>query len=74
MSNPVAGCSNSSEKCAVDLRFFSSEKLVMELPVQSNETLWNEEYVVISECEPRTAIYVVCVIAVPVFVVLFAFS
>lgn len=45
----------------------------MELPVQGNDSLWNEEYVVISECEPRTAIYVFCVIAVPIFVVLFGF-
>lgn len=74
VSEPVAACSNSSEKCAVPLRFFSSEKLVMELPVQNNDTLWNEEYVVVSECEPRTALYVICVIAVPVLVILFAFT
>lgn len=58
----------------MDLKFFSSEKLVMELPVKENSNLWNEEFVVISECEPRTAIYAVCVIAVPVLVILFAFS
>lgn len=74
VSNPVAACSNSTQTCAVDLKFFSSEKLVMELPAQGNDSLWNEEFVVVSECEPRTAIYVVCVIAVPVFVILFAFS
>lgn len=73
LTDPVEVCSNSSDTCAMNLKFFSSEKLVMELPVQGNDSMWNEEYVVISECEPRTAIYVFCVIAVPIFVVLFGF-
>ncbi|XP_019866768.2 uncharacterized protein LOC109595790 isoform X2 [Aethina tumida] len=74
VSNPVEVCKNTSETCAVNLKFFSSEKLVMELPVKDNETLWNEEFVVVSECEPRTAIYIVSVLTVPVLVLLFAFS
>ncbi|CAH0550079.1 unnamed protein product [Brassicogethes aeneus] len=74
VSNPVESCKNSSQTCALNLKFFSSEKLVMELPVKDNDTLWNEEFVVISECEPRTAIYVVSVLTVPVLVLLFAFS
>ncbi|XP_044263586.1 uncharacterized protein LOC123010618 isoform X2 [Tribolium madens] len=74
VSNAVSTCLNSSAACAMDLKFFSSEKLVMELPVKENGNLWNEEFVVISECEPRTAIYAICVIAVPVLVILFAFS
>ncbi|RZC41103.1 uncharacterized protein BDFB_009939, partial [Asbolus verrucosus] len=74
VSNAVSSCMNSSDACAMDLKFFSSEKVVMELPVRENSTLWNEEFVVVSECEPRTAIYAFCVIAVPVLVILFAFS
>lgn len=74
VSNPVELCTNNTETCAVNLSFFSSEKLVMELPVKENDTLWNEEFIVESECEPRTAIYAVCVIIVPVIVILFAFS
>ncbi|XP_060525769.1 uncharacterized protein LOC132701659 isoform X2 [Cylas formicarius] len=74
VSNPIASCRNSSDVCEVDLNFFSSEKLVLELPVKENETLWNEEYIVESECEPRTALYAICVVTVPVLVVLFAFS
>lgn len=70
----MAVCVNSSETCEVDLTFFSSEKLVLELPVRGNDTLWNEEFIVESECEPRTALYAVCVIAVPVIIILFAFS
>ncbi|KAJ3665389.1 hypothetical protein Zmor_000886 [Zophobas morio] len=74
VTNAVSTCLNSSEECTMDLKFFSSEKLVMELPLRENSTLWNEEFVVVSECEPRTMIYAICVIAVPVLVILFAFS
>ncbi|XP_050316122.1 uncharacterized protein LOC126750524 [Anthonomus grandis grandis] len=74
LSDPVAVCVNSSGTCEVDLNFFSSEKLVLELPVRGNDTLWNEEFIVESECEPRTALYAVCVISVPVIIILFAFS
>lgn len=56
------------------LKFFSNEKVVFELPVSNNDSSWNEEYVVISECEPRTAVYLVCVLAVPLMVLLFAFQ
>lgn len=74
VSNPVAECVNTSDSCVIDLDFFSSEKLVLELPVVQNESLWNEEYVVVSECEPRTAVYAVFVVLVPVLVVFFAFA
>lgn len=74
VSNPVSKCSNTSGDCALDLGFFSNEKLVLELPVKDNDTLWNQEYVVLSECEPRTTLYVICVISVPLAIVLFAFQ
>lgn len=74
VTEAVASCVNTTEACAVNLKFFSSEKLVLELPVTENDAFWNEEFVVVSECEPRTAIYMICVIAVPVLVILFAFS
>nr|XP_023014593.1 uncharacterized protein LOC111504309 [Leptinotarsa decemlineata] len=74
VSNPVAYCVNKSTSCSIDLDFFSSEKLVMELPVNGNESLWNEEYIVVSECEPRTAVYAVFILLVPIMVGLFAFS
>ncbi|KAG5872196.1 Protein of unknown function DUF4793, partial [Gonioctena quinquepunctata] len=74
VSNPIAYCINKSESCSMDLDFFSSQKLVMELPVNENETLWNEEFIVVSECEPRTAVYAAFVLLVPILVGLFAFS
>ncbi|GLV40395.1 uncharacterized protein CBL_04195 [Carabus blaptoides fortunei] len=49
VSNPVAKCSNSQGNCSMDLGFFTNEKLVLELPVQDNDTLINQEFVVLSE-------------------------
>lgn len=65
---------NNNATCSMDLKFFSNQKLIMELPVKVNEDLWNEEYVVISDCEPRTALYIAFVITIPVMVILFAFQ
>ncbi|KAJ9583465.1 hypothetical protein L9F63_022190 [Diploptera punctata] len=74
ISNSVAACKNSTQQCSLPLDFFSSEKVVLELPVRSNESLWNEEYIAVSTCEPRTALYLGCVIAVPLFILFFAFQ
>lgn len=74
VSNSIQSCNNATNECRLPLNFFSSQKVVFELPLNSNETLWNEEYVVISECEPRTAIYLVCVVSVPLMILLFAFQ
>lgn len=74
VSNPVSTCLNANETCSMDLNFFSNEKLIMELPINKDEDLWNEEHVVISDCEPRTALYIAFVITIPVMVIVFAFQ
>ncbi|XP_044738116.1 uncharacterized protein LOC123299812 isoform X2 [Chrysoperla carnea] len=75
VNNSVARCLNSTGDCSLNLQFFSNEKLVLELPIIGlNDSQVSEEYVVISECEPRTSIYVVCVLAVPLVILLFAFQ
>lgn len=74
VSNSMAACRNSTELCSLPLDFFSREKVVLELPVRPNESLWNEEFIVVSTCEPRTALYLSCVLAVPVFILFFAFQ
>lgn len=74
VTNPIYSCNNITNECKLPLHFFSNEKVVFELPVNNNETLWNEEFIVVSECEPRTAIYLICVISVPLMVLLFAFQ
>lgn len=67
-------CKNSTEKCKLSLDLFSSQKVVLELPLRDNASLWNEQFVVISECEPRTSVYVICVVAVPLLIMMFAFQ
>jgi peptidyl-prolyl cis-trans isomerase SDCCAG10 len=84
VSQRVAECDNTTS-CSFSLDFFSNEKVVLEVPVapgkegpspgDSADTLskhWNEEYLIVSTCEPRTSIYLVCVILVPVFILMFA--
>ncbi|XP_026315937.1 uncharacterized protein LOC113227254 isoform X2 [Hyposmocoma kahamanoa] len=67
-------CTNSTERCDLSLDIFSSQKVVLELPLRDNDSLWNEQFVIITECEPRTSIYLVCVITVPVLIIMFAFQ
>lgn len=74
VSNSMMSCRNSTEPCSLPLDFFSNEKVVLELPVRSNESLWNEEFIAVSTCEPRTALYLGCVLAVPVIFLFFAFQ
>ncbi|KRT83609.1 hypothetical protein AMK59_4208 [Oryctes borbonicus] len=74
VSNPVSTCRNTTEFCAMKLSFWSDEKVVMELPVNEHEDLWNNEFVVISQCEPRTAIYIILVVSIPILIIIFAFQ
>lgn len=73
VSDAVYKCNNSTDQCSLPLNFFSKQKVVFELPLKNNETLWNEEFLVTSECEPRTIVYLLCVLSVPLLVLLFAF-
>ncbi|XP_045454878.1 uncharacterized protein LOC123664378 [Melitaea cinxia] len=67
-------CTNSTERCDLPLDIFSSQKVVLELPLRNNDSLWNEQFVILSECEPRTSVYLVCVIAVPILILAFGFQ
>nr|XP_026491969.1 uncharacterized protein LOC113397729 isoform X1 [Vanessa tameamea] len=67
-------CRNSTDRCDLSLDIFSSQKVVLELPLRNNDSLWNEQFVIISECEPRTSVYLACVIAVPIIILAFAFQ
>lgn len=57
-----------------DLSSMWTFQVVLELPLRDNDSLWNEQFLIISECEPRTSIYLVCVITVPVLIMMFAFQ
>ncbi|XP_028039330.1 uncharacterized protein LOC114249824 [Bombyx mandarina] len=67
-------CTNSTARCDLALDIFSTQKVVLEVPLRNNDSLWNEQFVIISECEPRTSVYMVCVIAVPLLIMIFAFQ
>ncbi|XP_059475650.1 uncharacterized protein LOC132196789 isoform X2 [Neocloeon triangulifer] len=81
----VAQCDNTTT-CAFPLDFFSSEKVVLEVPVapgkegpsnSSADSLakhWNEEYLIVSTCEPRTSLYLVFMLLVPILILTFAFQ
>lgn len=74
VSHAVASCKNQTHPCSLPLKFWSTDKVILELPVRANDSLWNQEFLAVSTCEPRTAIYVGCVIAVPLLIILFAFQ
>ncbi|XP_048004675.1 uncharacterized protein LOC125240687 isoform X2 [Leguminivora glycinivorella] len=67
-------CRNSTQRCDLLLDIFSSQKVVLEVPLRNNDSLWNEQFVIVSECEPRTSVYLACVIAVPLLFMIFAFQ
>ncbi|XP_026667108.1 uncharacterized protein LOC108622199 [Ceratina calcarata] len=72
-SDSVHACKNSTSECSLPFRIFSNERTVFELPLSGNDSQWNEEYVVVSTCEPRTAVYLLCIISVPLLILIFAF-
>lgn len=74
VSNAVASCTNETNECSLPLSFFSKQKVVLELPYNQNESTLNDEFLAISTCEPRSTLYLLCVVAVPVFIVMFAFQ
>ncbi|XP_045540260.1 uncharacterized protein LOC106710343 isoform X2 [Papilio machaon] len=67
-------CTNTTDRCDLTLDIFSAQKVVLEVPLRNNDSLWNEQFVIVSECEPRTAVYLACVIAVPILILVFAFQ
>lgn len=72
-SNPVHACKNSTTECSLPFKIFSNERTVLELPLSGNDSQWNEEYIGVSVCEPRTMVYTICVIMVPLLILCFAF-
>ncbi|CAH0697442.1 unnamed protein product [Spodoptera exigua] len=67
-------CKNTTQRCDLPLDIFSTQKVVLEVPLRNNDSLWNEQFLILSECEPRTSIYIFCVIAVPILILVFGFQ
>jgi len=72
-SNPVHACKNSTKECSLPFKIFSNERTILELPLSGNDSQWNDEYIGVSVCEPRTMVYTICVIMVPLLILCFAF-
>lgn len=50
-------------------------QVVIELPDdQVDEGRSSEEFILVSECQPRTSIYLICILAVPCLILAFAFQ
>ncbi|XP_014478804.1 PREDICTED: uncharacterized protein LOC106746578 [Dinoponera quadriceps] len=73
-SNPVYSCKNSTKECSLPFNIFSNERTILEVPLSGNDSQWNEEYMVVSMCVPRTTIYFICVVMVPLLILCFAFQ
>lgn len=74
ISGAVASCKNESKTCSLPLTFWSQEKTIIELPNPSDDALWNEEFIFVSKCEPRSMLYLLCFMSVPLCLLIFAFT
>lgn len=53
----------------------NSFQVVIELPADESRNVGrNEEYILVSECQPRTSLYLLCILAVPFMILAFAFQ
>lgn len=73
-SAAVASCKNESKECSLPLTFWSQERTILQLPNPSDDTLWNEEFIFVSKCEPRSLLYLICFMSIPLCLILFAFT
>lgn len=44
------------------------------MPEGRNTVGRNEEFILVSECQPRTSLYLLCILAVPFMILAFAFQ
>lgn len=65
--------------CSLPLRFMSSDTLVLEVPMdgaahRSDQDHDQDHMVAVTTCEPRTALYIACVLALPALILACAFN
>ncbi|KAK3923717.1 Squamosa promoter-binding-like protein 16 [Frankliniella fusca] len=88
IDSPVAECSppgpdgngsSSASSCTLPLRFLSDDTLVLEVPVEAEAEegarhhAHHDHVLAVSTCEPRTALYVACILALPALILACAF-
>lgn len=73
VSKPIASCLNTTGECQLPLNFWSSQTTVLEMLTPGPASHDIDEFLAISTCQPRSAVYAICLIAAPVLFVLFSF-
>ncbi|XP_026809627.1 uncharacterized protein LOC113551536 isoform X1 [Rhopalosiphum maidis] len=73
VSKPISSCLNVTGECQLPLNFWSQQTTVLEMLNPGPNSESGDEFIAISTCQPRSAIYAICLIAAPVLFVLFSF-
>lgn len=73
VSKPISSCLNVTGECQLPLNFWSHQTTVLEMLRPGPNSDSEDEFIAISTCQPRSAVYAVCLIAAPVLFVLFSF-
>jgi hypothetical protein len=75
LGEPFENCTSVKE-CVVDLQFASDQHLVISIPqpLPNKDEVWDEFYVAETECKPRTNLYLVFVLTVPLMILACAFQ
>jgi len=75
LGEPFENCTGVRE-CDIDFQFASQQKLVISIPQPSpsREQIWDEFYVAETDCKPRTSLYLIFVLTVPLMILACAFQ
>lgn len=73
VSKPILSCINTTGECQLPLNFWSHQTTVLEMIQPGPASDSEDEFIAISTCQPRSAVYAIFLIAAPVLFVLFSF-
>lgn len=73
VSEPISSCINTTGECQLPLNFWSQQTTVLEMLRPGPTSDSDDEFIAISTCQPRSAVYAIFLIAAPVLFVLFSF-
>ncbi|XP_050422670.1 uncharacterized protein LOC126834637 isoform X2 [Adelges cooleyi] len=73
VSQSIVSCINTTGECQLPLSFWSSQTAVLEMLRPGPKSDSDDEFIAISVCHPRSAIYAICLITAPIMFVLFSF-
>lgn len=73
VSKPISSCINVTGECQLPLKFWSHQTTVLDMVMSGPTSFTEDEFIAISTCQPRSAVYAICLIAAPILFVLFSF-